>query len=349
MSRFMWLMLLRSKADTPAAIMAFQARVELESGKQLKVLRTDHGGEFTSVEFGVHCAREGIERHFSAPYSPQQNGVVERRNQMIVGTARSILRARGVPAQFWGEAVHTAVFLLNRAPTSALAGQTPFQAWHGRKPAVHFLKVFGCVAYVKHLRPHLTKLDDRGHKVVFIGYEAGSKAYRFYDPTSARVIISRDAIFDEDASWDWNSTSADLSLEPFTIEQEYEVRRHRTAPPPPAPSTPVHESPAAPTATSPRSATPIASAGTQIEFATPPSVDNNLDADDDEGVEHRYRTLDGILGADAVPGLAHRGTEEAELHAVSVEEPRTLKEADGDPNWAAVMEEELKSIRDNNT
>jgi hypothetical protein len=111
----------------------------------------------------------------------------------------------------------------------------------------------------------------------------------------------------------------------------------------------VHESPAAPTATSPRSATPIASAGTQIEFATPPSVDNNLDADDDEGVEHRYRTLDGILGADAVPGLAHRGTEEAELHAVSVEEPRTLKEADGDPNWAAVMEEELKSIRDNNT
>ena len=103
---------------------------------------------------------------------------------MIVGTARSILRARGVPGHFWGEAVHTAVYLLNRAPTAALDGKTPYQAWYGKKPPVHFLKVFGCVAYIKRLRPHLTKLDDRGQKVVFIGYQSGSKAYRFYDPTT---------------------------------------------------------------------------------------------------------------------------------------------------------------------
>jgi transposase InsO family protein len=202
MSRFMWLTLLRSKADAPAAIMAFQARVERECGKKLKVLRTDNGGEFTSVEFGEHCAGEGIQRHFSAPYTPQQNGVVERRNQMVVSTARSILRARGMPNHFWGEAVHTAVFLLNRAPTAALKGRTPYQAWYGKKPTVHFLKVFGCVAYVKRLRPHLSKLEDRGQKVVFIGYQDGSKAYRFYDPVTERVHISRDAVFDERARWD---------------------------------------------------------------------------------------------------------------------------------------------------
>jgi len=74
----------------------------------------------------------------------------------------------------------------------------------------------------------------------------------------------------------------------------------------------------------------------------------NLDADDEEGVEHRYRTLDNILGLDAAPGLAHHHDVEAELHAVSMEEPRTLKEADGDPNWVATMEE-LSSIRDNKT
>jgi hypothetical protein len=78
------------------------------------------------------------------------------------------------------------------------------------------------------------------------------------------------------------------------------------------------------------------------------TTDNNLDADDDEDLEHRYRTLDNILGTDAVPGLAHRDIE-AELHAVSVEEPKSLKEADGDPNWVAAMEEEMKSIRDNDT
>jgi hypothetical protein len=66
-------------------------------------------------------------------------------------------------------------------------------------------------------------------------------------------------------------------------------------------------------------------------------------------VEHRYRTLDNVLGTDAVPGLAHHDTVEAELHAVSVEEPRSLKEADGDPNWVAAMEEELSSIRENKT
>jgi transposase InsO family protein len=113
MSHYMWLTMLRSKADAPAAIMAFQARVERETGKKLKVLHTDNGGEFTSVQFGEYCAGEGIQRHFSAPYSPQQNDIVERRNQMVVNTARSILHARGMPGHFWGEAVHTAVFLLN--------------------------------------------------------------------------------------------------------------------------------------------------------------------------------------------------------------------------------------------
>jgi len=100
MSRFMWLTLLRSKADAPAAIMMFQARVERETGKKLKVLRTDNGGEFTSVQFGEYYAGEGIQRHYSAPYSPQQNGVIEHRNQMVVNTARSILRARGMPGYF---------------------------------------------------------------------------------------------------------------------------------------------------------------------------------------------------------------------------------------------------------
>jgi transposase InsO family protein len=101
MSRFMWFTLLHTKGDAPAAIMTFQAHVERETDKKLKVLRTDNGGEFTSVEFSEHCAGEGVQRHFSAPYTPQQNDVVERRNQMIVGTARSILRARGMPGRFW--------------------------------------------------------------------------------------------------------------------------------------------------------------------------------------------------------------------------------------------------------
>ena len=80
-----------------------------------------------------------MEQHHAAPYSPQQNGVVERRNQTVVGMARSMMKAKGIPTRFWDEAVTTTVFILNRAPTKDLKGKTPFEAWYGRKPSVSLL------------------------------------------------------------------------------------------------------------------------------------------------------------------------------------------------------------------
>uniref|UniRef100_A0A8R7UAC2 Integrase catalytic domain-containing protein n=1 Tax=Triticum urartu TaxID=4572 RepID=A0A8R7UAC2_TRIUA len=109
------------------AIKRVQALAESESGRKLRTLRTDRGGEFTSGSFTAYCAELGVSRHLTAPYSPQQNGVVERRNGTVVGMARSLLKAKGVPGEFWGEAVTTAVFLLNRAPTKSLDGVTPFE------------------------------------------------------------------------------------------------------------------------------------------------------------------------------------------------------------------------------
>jgi transposase InsO family protein len=87
------------------------------------VLRTDNGSEFTIAKFAAYCADEGIQRHFSVPYLPQQ-----------------------MLTKYWGEAVMTAVHLLNRSPTRVLLGKTPYEAWHGRMPAVSHLKTFGCVA-----------------------------------------------------------------------------------------------------------------------------------------------------------------------------------------------------------
>ena len=145
----MWLQLLTSKDEAAVAIKKFKTRAEAKSGKKLLVLRTDQGGEFTSVEFATYCADQGVGQHHTTPYSPQQNGVVERRNQTVVGMARSMMKAKGMPAKFWGEAVTTVVFILNRAPTKALKGKTPFETWHGRKPNVSFLRTFGCVDHVK--------------------------------------------------------------------------------------------------------------------------------------------------------------------------------------------------------
>jgi transposase InsO family protein len=90
-SRYMWAVLLDTKAAAADAIKRHQAVAE-ECGRKLRVLRTDNGGEFTAAEFAVYCADEGIQHHFSAPYTPQQNGIIERRNQTVVATARTLLK-----------------------------------------------------------------------------------------------------------------------------------------------------------------------------------------------------------------------------------------------------------------
>jgi transposase InsO family protein len=99
-SKYMWLILLKTKDEAAAAIRRFQATVEKESRRPLRVLRTDRGGEFTATDFADWCADHDIKRHLIAPYSPQQNGVVERRNQTVVGATRCMLKAMNMPAEF---------------------------------------------------------------------------------------------------------------------------------------------------------------------------------------------------------------------------------------------------------
>ena len=94
----------------------------------------------------------------------------------------------------------TAVHLLNRSPTSALDSKTPYEAWHGRKPAVSYLRIFGYLAFVKELNL-IGKLDDRSSPEVFIGYVEGAKAYRVPDPTTRRGRVARDVVFDEGRGW----------------------------------------------------------------------------------------------------------------------------------------------------
>ena len=86
-----------------------------------------------------------------------------------------MMKSKGVPAQFWGEAVTTAVYVLNRAPTKSLEGVTPYEAWHGKKPSVEHLRVFGCVGHVTNNGPGVGKLSDRSVKMVFLGYARGNQ------------------------------------------------------------------------------------------------------------------------------------------------------------------------------
>nr|GEY71424.1 ribonuclease H-like domain, reverse transcriptase, RNA-dependent DNA polymerase [Tanacetum cinerariifolium] len=129
------------------------------------MLRTDRGGEFTSNEFMQYCKENGIARQLTAPYSQQQNRVVERRNRTIMSTTRCMMKATSMPQNFWAEAVRHAIYILNSVPTKALEDITPYETIKQRKLNLETLKVFGCIAYAKVPSQHLTKLDDRSIKM----------------------------------------------------------------------------------------------------------------------------------------------------------------------------------------
>ena len=113
-----------------------------------------------------------------------------------MGLVRSMLKEKELPLELWGEAVSTCVYVLNRSSTKGVKGKTPYEKWNKRKPSVSHLKVFGSVVFVKATR-RLSKLEERSKCMLFMGYEAGSKAYRCLDPVTFKIHISRDVIFDE--------------------------------------------------------------------------------------------------------------------------------------------------------
>jgi hypothetical protein len=183
---------------------------------------------------------------------------------MVAAMARALLKQRSLPARYWGEAVVTAVYLLNRALTKTLQGKAPYEAWHGKMPAVGYLRTFGCVAYTKDL-PQLKKLDDRSRPDIFIGYVDIAKAYRMLDPATQRVCMSWDVIFDESRGWDWVKTgegAAPVSTE-FVIEYSVigkeEGAQGESSTTSSAPTT-LTTAPATPTPPRPSPTTPITSA-----------------------------------------------------------------------------------------
>lgn len=159
----------------------FHASVERETGKKLKVLQSDKGREFMSLEFRRYSDKLGIRRELTVPYTPQQNGVVERKNRTVVEMTRCLLKSAGLPINYWAEAASTSVYLINRSPTQALRNKTPYEMWYGAKPAVGHLRVFGSIVFVLIPAQKHAKLDEKSEKCVLVGYCSQTKAYRLYN------------------------------------------------------------------------------------------------------------------------------------------------------------------------
>ncbi|KAL0413385.1 UNVERIFIED_CONTAM: Retrovirus-related Pol polyprotein from transposon TNT 1-94 [Sesamum radiatum] len=158
---------MRYKSEAFGRFKEFRLEVENQTGRKIKTLRSDRGGEYLSGEFLDYLKENGILSQWTPPGTPQLNGVSERRNRTLLDMVRSMMSFTELPLSFWGYALETAAKLLNMAPSETVA-QTPYQIWHGKPASYKYLRVWGSLAYVKRLVGD--KLDSRSSLCRFVGY-----------------------------------------------------------------------------------------------------------------------------------------------------------------------------------
>ena len=188
---------IKNKTDVLECFKVYNQKIKAKFNHPVKSLHVDNGTEYCNYEFKEYMKKEGIELENTAPYTPEQNGRIERDNRTIVESARAMLYCSGLPKYLWAEAVNTAVYVLNRTPTAQTPNSTPYEIWSRQKPSLGHTRIFGSDAYVHVPDEKRTKLEPKSQKLVFVGYDGNSTNYRLFDPTKKKIIVSRNVIFNE--------------------------------------------------------------------------------------------------------------------------------------------------------
>jgi hypothetical protein len=183
-TRKVWVHFMKHKGEVFQHFFNFKTMVEKEKGVNIKCLRSDGGGEYFSNEFSEYLKKHGISRKYSCSYSPQQNGVIERKNMHIVKIVRAMLNEKNLPNYFWAEGVAITVYIMNRTHTTTIHGMTFKEKFTSKKPNVSRLRVFGCIPYVHVLDKKKSKLDPKVEKCSFIGYSLKQKGYKCFNPST---------------------------------------------------------------------------------------------------------------------------------------------------------------------
>ncbi|GJV44850.1 retrovirus-related pol polyprotein from transposon TNT 1-94 [Tanacetum coccineum] len=173
-------------------------KIQIQKGSPIISIRTDHGREFDNeIQFGTFCDANGITHNFSAPRTPQSNGVVERKNRTLQEMSRTMLNEQSIPQKFWCNAVDTSTYILNRILIRPFLGKTPYELFKGKKPSLEYFKVFGSKCFILNTKDYLTKFDPKSTEGVFLGYSPNSKAYVILNKETMRVEESLNVKFDE--------------------------------------------------------------------------------------------------------------------------------------------------------
>ena len=187
---------IRSKDQVPVYFQKYIDWLKRETGKSVKRIRSDRGGEYVGSEFQKLLSKEGISQQLTVGYAPPQNGKAERWNRTLVDGIRTVLIDSGLPLSFWEDAMEYVVFTRNRSPTASKK-KVPFHLFYERKPNITYLRRFGIKAYAHIGKSHKQKLDPLNSPVVILGYQDGVKGYKVLDLKTGCVTQTDQVVFVE--------------------------------------------------------------------------------------------------------------------------------------------------------
>ncbi|WCJ26514.1 Retrovirus-related Pol polyprotein from transposon RE1 [Euphorbia peplus] len=339
-SRFTWVILLSSKDESLGCFSVLIKKLENERNEKVVHIRSDNGGEFKNFKFEEFCEIKGIDHNFSAPRTPQQNGVVERKNRTLVEIARTMINERRLPKYFWGEAVNTACYVLNRVLIRSILNKTPYELWKGRKPKIGYFRTFGCKCYVLNTKEHLSKFDSKADEAIFLGYSTHSKAYRVFNKRTQTLDESIHVKFDETNPADSKASEEDEVQAPEISSPSVEDVIPKAA--------------------------EVDSPVEHVPEEHPTTEDNSLpedapiyDSTNDEQVSedsldlprevraHRNHSLENIIDSVHNPVMTRAQLRRymGNVAFVSLMEPKDFYEAADDDSWLMAMQEELDQFK----
>jgi len=196
-SRYTWVLFLKHKDEAFEAFKTFCILVQNEKESKIISVKSDHEGEFENALFKKFFDEKGISHNFSCARTPQQNGVVERKNRTLQEMARTMTSASNVEKYFWAEAINTSCYIINRVSIRKILNKTPYELWKNRKSNISYFHIFGCYCYILNDKENLGKFGSKSDKGKFLGYATNSRGYRIFNLKNQTLEISMHVVFDK--------------------------------------------------------------------------------------------------------------------------------------------------------
>jgi hypothetical protein len=187
----------RKNKKNQDTLKGFLRRAQNEFGLRIKNIRSDNGTKFKNSQIERFLEEEAIKHEFSSPYTPQQNGVVERKNRTLLDMARTMLDEYKTPDHFWAESINTACYSINRLYLHQILKKTSYELLTGKKPNVSYFRVFGSKCFILIKRGIKSKFAPKVVEGFLLSYDSNTRAYRVFNKSTRLVEVSCDIVFDE--------------------------------------------------------------------------------------------------------------------------------------------------------